>query len=136
MADFFKNLKDKLVDPYDEEEEVENAEYEEEEEVVTANTSDYEEPTNKQVKKTNAKMIVTEPRSYEDAKDIGECLLKKKACVVNIHRLQDNNATRLLDFLTGVTFAINGSFQKIDKNVFLFAPNEMPVDGVVDTDAE
>ncbi len=133
MANIFKSIKDTFVDPYDDDEEVTSVEPEVEEE----NTSEYEEPNNTTVKKiVNAKMVIKEPRSYEDAKEIGECLLAKKACVVNIHRLQDSNATRLLDFLTGVTFAIGGSFQKIDKNVFLFAPSEMPVDGRVDADAE
>lgn len=134
MADLFKSLKEKLIDPYDEQEQQEETTSSVEPEETT--TSEYEEPTNKQIKRTDAKMVVHEPRSYEDAREIGECLIRKMACVVNIHRLQDNNATRLLDFLTGVTFAIKGSFQKIDKNVFLFAPREMPVDGIVDPDAE
>ena len=52
--------------------------------------------------------------------------------IVNIHKLNESSGTRLLDYLTGVTFAIKGSFQKVDNNVFLFAPNDMPVDGKVE----
>ncbi len=91
------------------------------------NTSDYEEPSNEAVSSINAKMIINEPRSYEDARQIADYLLQKKACVVNIHRLQESGATRLLDFLSGTIYAINGTVQKIDDNVFLFAPKELPV---------
>ncbi len=97
------------------------------------NTSAYEEPRNQQVKSvSNAKMIIKEPRSYDDAKEVAEYLLKGKAVIVNIHKLNESSGTRLLDYLTGVSFAIRGSYQKVDNNVFLFAPSEMPVDGKIE----
>lgn len=122
LKNFFSNA---FCEEEDDDEEELNA-YEE-------NTSDYEEPCNKQVKTvSNAKMIVKEPRSYDDAKEVAEYLLKGKAVIVNIHKLNESSGTRLLDYLTGVTFAIRGSYQKVDNNVFLFAPNDMPVDGRVE----
>ena len=122
---FFDKLKGKFVDPYDEDDETEEIE-------KVENVSEYEEASNQDLKRMNAKMIINEPRSYEDAKQIANNLLEKKACVVNIHRLQESNATRLLDFLSGVTYAIGGSKQRIDNNVFLFSPKELPVDGAID----
>ncbi|MDO4377607.1 MAG: cell division protein SepF [Erysipelotrichia bacterium] len=111
----------------------EEDEDDEEESYSEENTSAYEEPRNQQVKAvSNAKMIVKEPRSYDDAKEVAEYLLKGKAVIVNIHKLNESSGTRLLDYLTGVTFAIRGSYQKVDNNVFLFAPNDMPVDGKVE----
>jgi len=124
MSEFLKSMKEKFFETEDEET-VED-EFEEE------SASQYEQANNENVRNVNAKMIVKEPRSFEDATEIGSYLLRKKAVVVNIHRLTEGNATRLLDFLSGVTFAIKGSKQKVDKNVFLFAPNEMPVDGSID----
>ena len=108
---------------------------EDDEEEVSAeeNTSAYEQPRNENVSNvTNAKMIVKEPRSYDDAKEVAEYLLKGKAVIVNIHKLNESSGTRLLDYLTGVSFAIRGSYQKVDNNVFLFAPKDMPVDGKVE----
>lgn len=110
-------------------------EEDDDEEEVTAeeNTSAYEQPRNENVSNvTNAKMIVKEPRSYDDAKEVAEYLLRGKAVIVNIHKLNESSGTRLLDYLTGVSFAIRGSYQKVDNNVFLFAPKDMPVDGKVE----
>ena len=99
----------------------------------TEKTSEYEKACNSDIRTaTNAKMIVKEPRSYDDAKEVAQYLLAGKAVIVNIHKLNESSGTRLLDYLTGVTFAIKGSFQKVDNNVFLFAPNDMPVDGKVE----
>ncbi|MBQ6655492.1 MAG: cell division protein SepF [Erysipelotrichaceae bacterium] len=118
MSELFEKIKGKFVDPYmDGEGDPDNE----------TNTSEYEEANNDAVSSINAKMIVSEPRSYEDARQVADYLLQKKACVVNIHRLQESGATRLLDFLSGTIYAINGTVQKIDDNVFLFAPKELPV---------
>ncbi len=114
----FAKITKNFVDPY-----IDNAENGDD----NQNTSEYEEARNGDVSSINAKMIINEPRSYEDARQIADYLLQKKACVVNIHRLQENGATRLLDFLSGTIYAINGTVQKIDDNVFLFAPKELPV---------
>ncbi|MGN1399740.1 MAG: cell division protein SepF [Erysipelotrichaceae bacterium] len=99
----------------------------------TEMASEYEKACNSDIRLSNAKMIVKEPRSYDDAKEVAQYLLAGKAVIVNIHKLNESSATRLLDYLTGVSFAIKGSFQKVDNNVFLFAPNDMPVDGKVET---
>ncbi|MCR5067058.1 MAG: cell division protein SepF [Erysipelotrichaceae bacterium] len=117
MSEIFDKIKKSLVDPY----------MDDNSEKKPENTSEYEEASNSAVSGINAKMIVSEPRSYEDARQIADHLLEKKACVVNIHRLQESSATRLLDFLSGTIYAINGTVQKIDDNVFLFAPKELPV---------
>ena len=117
MSEIFDKIKKSLVDPY----------MDDNGEKKLENTSEYEEASNSAVSGINAKMIVSEPRSYEDARQIADHLLEKKACVVNIHRLQESSATRLLDFLSGTIYAINGTVQKIDDNVFLFAPKELPV---------
>ncbi|MBO4218389.1 MAG: cell division protein SepF [Erysipelotrichaceae bacterium] len=114
----FDKVKKNLVDPYIDKNDDED---------IPENTSEYEEPSNEAVANMNARMIINEPRSYEDARIIADYLLQKKACVVNIHRLQESGATRLLDFLSGTIYAINGTVQKIDDNVFLFAPKELPV---------
>ncbi|MGI6608121.1 MAG: cell division protein SepF [Erysipelotrichaceae bacterium] len=126
MSEIFGKIKKALTEV----EEIENEEIRDEFDDVS---SKYEKAQNEKVKKvSNAKMMVKEPRSFDDSAEIANCLLANKACVVNIHRLQEASAIRLLDFLAGVIYAIEGEYQRIDRNVFLFTPHDMPVDGRVE----
>ncbi len=95
-------------------------------------TSDYEEANQKGILKTDAKMIIFEPRSYDDATSIADYLKINKACVVNIHRLQNEYRQRLIDFLWGAVYAIDGKIQKVGTDVFLCTPKSVPVNGQVE----
>ena len=55
-----------------------------------------------------AKIVVYEPRVYSDAKEIGSHLLNNRAVVINFDRIGSDDATRIVDFLTG-TVEIDGS---------------------------
>lgn len=79
--------------------------------------------------KNPAKMILFEPRSFEDAEEIGYHLKCKRACVVNLHRVTNDIAQRIIDFLTGSVFALDGTISKIGDNVILCAPKDMGVAG-------
>ena len=103
--------------------------YEEEEEVEA--TSTYEEPAHKGILRTDASMMIFEPRSYEDALQITDYLKARKACVVNIHRLQNEYRQRLIDFLWGAVYAIDGQIQKVGTDVFLCTPKNVKVNGQV-----
>lgn len=94
--------------------------------------SEYEKPTKKGIAKTEAKMIIFEPRSYEEATEIADYLKAHKACVVNIHRLQNEYRQRLIDFLWGAVYAIDGKIQKVGQDVFLCTPANVPVNGQVE----
>lgn len=100
--------------------------------------SDYEKPKGKSVSgiPTNAKMVLFEPRSFEESEDVGRYLKDKRAAVVNLHRLQRDYAQRTIDFLTGVVFAIDGSIQKIGHNVILCTPNTIGVEGEISMNIE
>jgi len=81
-------------------------------------------------------MVLFEPRSFEEAEEIGRHLKQRRACVVNLHRLQRDYAQRTIDFLTGVVFALDGTIQKIGHNVILCAPKSVSVDGVISLDSD
>ncbi|MBE6108136.1 MAG: cell division protein SepF [Erysipelotrichaceae bacterium] len=98
--------------------------------------SDYEEPQNKGVQKIsgNTKMVLFEPRSFEEAEEVGRHLKEKRAAVINLHRLPREYAQRTIDFLTGVVFALDGSIQKIGHNVILATPSSIGVHGEISVD--
>ena len=129
----FEKLKN-FIAPVDEDE---DEEYEEEEETapvqtVTKPVSTYEsQKTAVNRIPTDAQMVLFEPRSFEEAEEIARHLKQRRACVVNLHRLQREYAQRTIDFLTGVVFALDGTIQKIGHNVILCTPKSVSVDGVI-----
>ena len=131
----FEKLKN-FIAPVDEDD---DEEYEEEEEEVTpvqqpvtkpVSTYESQKTTVNRIP-TNAQMVLFEPRSFEEAEEIARHLKQRRACVVNLHRLQREYAQRTIDFLTGVVFALDGTIQKIGHNVILCTPKSVSVDGVI-----
>ena len=66
--------------------------------------------------------------------EIGGYLKKNKAAVVNLHRLQKEQQKRVVDFLTGVIFAIDGDIQVIGPKIFLCTPKNIGVTGSITLD--
>lgn len=130
----FEKLKN-FIAPVDEDYEDENEpEYDEQE---TKPVSTYEaKQTKVQGVPTNAQMVLFEPRSFEEAEEIARHLKQRRACVVNLHKLQRDYAQRTIDFLTGVVFALDGTIQKIGHNVILCTPRNVGVDGAISLDSE
>lgn len=122
-----------LVSPIDDE----DIEIEMDQEEIEA-LSDYEKKPKKGASKlpTDTKMILFEPRAYEEAQDIARFLKDKKAAVVNLHRLKRDYAQRTIDFLLGVVFALDGSIQKIGDDVYLCTPNTIGVQGEISLEGE
>lgn len=101
--------------------------------------SNYEAPSNKKLNaqvSADTKMVLFEPRSFDEAEDIARYLKDKKAAVVNLHRLNREYAQRSIDFLTGVIFALDGSIQKIGHNVILCTPKSIGVHGKINFDQD
>ena len=103
-----------------------------------ARLSDYEEPSNKQFSKVSmdTKMVLFEPRTFDEAEEVARHLKDRRAAVVNLHRLNREYAQRTIDFLTGVVFALDGSIQKIGHNVILCAPKSVGVHGKIPIEGE
>ena len=133
-------LKDKLlgfVAPVDDDEEEE--EEEEYTQPETTPISSYETVRNTKVKQSvnqDTKMVLFEPRTFEEAEEIATHLKQRRAAVVNLHRLQRDYAQRTIDFLAGAVFALDGKIQKIGHNVILCAPKNVAVDGEIKLDSD
>ncbi len=102
----------------------------------TPSISEYEKPKSKVNHLPNdTKMVLFEPRSFDESEEIAKRLKENKAAVVNLHKLQRDYAQRTIDFLTGVIFALDGSIQKIGHNVILCTPRSVAVHGEISLDA-
>ena len=102
----------------------------------TPSISEYERPKSKVNHLPNdTKMVLFEPRSFDESEEIAKRLKENNAAVVNLHKLQRDYAQRTIDFLTGVIFALDGSIQKIGHNVILCTPRSVAVHGEISLDA-
>ena len=81
-------------------------------------------------------LILFEPRAYSETQEIATYLKQKRAAVVNLHRLQKEQSKRVIDFLSGVIYAIEGDIQRIGPKIFLCTPRNISVAGTIDLDDE
>ncbi|WP_442599424.1 cell division protein SepF [Neobacillus sp. D3-1R] len=77
----------------------------------------------------SSKMILLEPRVYAEAQDIADHLKNRRSVVVNLQRIDHDQAKRIVDFLSGTVYAIGGDIQKIGSNIFLCTPDNVEVSG-------
>ncbi|MDD8048553.1 MAG: cell division protein SepF [Thomasclavelia sp.] len=131
-----------FTDDSDEEEEFEES-FEEDTVEPEVKTSKFEMPkyhkTTQAVDALNAKgsnLVLFEPRSFGDSQNIAQHLTSRRAAVVNLHRLQKDQAKRVVDFLSGVIYAIDGDIQKIGPKIFLCTPKNISVAGSIDLDED
>jgi cell division inhibitor SepF len=74
------------------------------------------------------KMIVYHPVCYDDAQSIVDNLKNRRPVIVNMEELDGNCAQRVLDFLLGSIYALNGTINKISRGIFLVAPRDVDVE--------
>ncbi|CAG9619789.1 cell division protein SepF [Sutcliffiella rhizosphaerae] len=82
------------------------------------------------VQKTS-KVVLYEPRSYSEAQDVADHLKNRRAIIVNLQRIEMDQAKRIVDFLSGTVYAIGGDIQKIGQNIFLCTPDNVDVSGSI-----
>jgi len=78
---------------------------------------------------TQLKVVVRTPLSFENAKDIADHLKAKKPVVINLENVDVPVAKRIIDFLSGAVYAVDGNIQKIADKIFLIAPYSVGIIG-------
>ena len=79
----------------------------------------------------HVRVILNEPRSYEETQDIADHLRSHRPVVVNLQRVRPDQAMRIVDFLSGTVYALNGSISKIGSNIFLCTPENVEIQGAI-----
>ena len=76
---------------------------------------------------TALEMKVVSPTKYEAVTQIADILLDKKTVLLNLENTNKETAKRLIDFLSGVAYALGGDIQKVADNTFAVTPNNVEV---------
>ena len=124
---------DKIIDfikPVEEEEELELSEAE------AVALSQYEDAAVSGSSITaDTNIVLFEPRKYDEGAEIGMHIKMKKACCVNLHRMPNEQRQRIIDFLSGVVFGLDGTVNKIGQSVILCSPKNLSVGGEINLGA-
>ncbi|PIS28076.1 cell division protein SepF [Candidatus Saganbacteria bacterium CG08_land_8_20_14_0_20_45_16] len=72
-------------------------------------------------------VIYYEPKVYEDSLNISIHLRGGAPVVINLKHLDPAEGTRLIDFVCGTAYAINGHMMKIGESIFLFTPSNIAI---------
>ncbi len=56
----------------------------------------------------NTNIVLFEPRNFDEAEEIGHHIKSKRACCVNLHRMPSEYRQRIIDFLSGVVYGVDG----------------------------
>lgn len=73
------------------------------------------------------KVIVMQPENFDDAQEICDYLKEKKPTVINLENVEKENAQRVIDFLSGAVYALEGTIQKVASGIFIVAPHNIDV---------
>lgn len=75
------------------------------------------------------KVVIMQPETFDDARDVSDHLKNKKPVVVNLENLNKETAQRVVDFLSGSVYGLDGDIQKVSAGIFLIAPNNVDIMG-------
>ena len=67
------------------------------------------------------------PRTYNEAKTIGEAFRSGTPVIMNLGDMADADAKRLVDFAAGLVFGLHGAIEKVTSKVFLLSPSHVEV---------
>jgi len=75
----------------------------------------------------NTKPQVVAPMRFSDAQEIGDMVKASSPVIVNLQASDKDLARRMIDFCSGLTYAVGGSMEKVAESVFLLTPSNVEV---------
>lgn len=77
------------------------------------------------------RMVVTEPEGFEECPKLVDSLKERRPVIINLEKIDTDQAKKIFDFLSGATYALNGTVQKVAHNIFVFAPANVDISASV-----
>ena len=144
MTDEFDEEYDEVTDAYEEEEEIDEELNEEEPKkpVLSFRLKKKEKEEEPDPEDSESRVIpfhgrqeegesvkVIKPQEFNEAQIVADFLKEGKTIVVNLEGIEISQAQRIIDFIGGASFAVDGSLKAISNNIFIVAPGNIEVSG-------
>jgi cell division inhibitor SepF len=79
------------------------------------------------VQEANYHIITLQPRSYSEARKVGEYFREGNPVIINLDDMEEGERKRLVDFSSGLVFGLHGRIERISLKVFLLSPADVSV---------
>lgn len=76
---------------------------------------------------SKAKINTIRPKNFDQAQEVANSLRNKIPVIINFEETDTETAKRIIDFISGTTYALNGEIKKVSQNVFVCAPSNVTV---------
>ncbi len=73
------------------------------------------------------RMVISQPTTFEQSDEICAFLKEKKSVIVNLEYVNKDVARRIVDFISGGVYALDGYIQKVSNSIFLVAPSNYEI---------
>ncbi|MDR1322116.1 MAG: cell division protein SepF [Gracilibacteraceae bacterium] len=73
------------------------------------------------------KVIVFKPCQFSEAESIARHLKERNSVIINLEKTDGDLWQRIIDFISGTTFALEGKMQKIGEGIFMFVPSNVDI---------
>jgi len=84
---------------------------------------------NDNISDSKSQIALFEPRIFSDAKEAAKQIIAGQAVILNFERIDDEQTKRIVDFLSGTLFAIDGSIEEVGTHIFLCTPKSFEING-------
>lgn len=73
------------------------------------------------------KLVLIEPKEFGECPKLVDSLKGRRPVIINLEKLETEEARKIFDFMSGATYALNGNVQKVANNIFIFAPENVDI---------
>lgn len=80
-----------------------------------------------QAQTNSIRMVISQPTSFEQSDEICSFIKEKKSVIVNLEYVNKDVARRIVDFISGGVYALDGYIQKVSNSIFLVAPSNYEI---------
>ena len=74
-------------------------------------------------------VVVIQPETYDEAQDICDHIKSQRPVIINLEKIERNIAQRIMDFVSGSCYTLNGNLQRVTNNIFIIAPENVEIAG-------
>lgn len=85
--------------------------------------------------KPKPQFVLFKPVEKEELRKIADCLLNRKTVILNLENITDDRR-RYIDFLSGVSYALNGQLKKVAVHTYLIIPGGLEITGEIFSEIE
>ncbi|HPF43702.1 MAG TPA: cell division protein SepF [Syntrophomonadaceae bacterium] len=75
----------------------------------------------------NMKVVVCEPENFDEAQALADHLKNRRQVILNLENTPPDACQRIVDFISGTTYALEGNSQQVGKTIFIFTPSNVEI---------